>query len=71
MTAANLWREGVYMCQYVYKYAVQDLHRKHVHVSSVPRHCIPSEISTAMRDGTETWLVHPKVHNLIITLKIH
>ena len=39
---------------YVYKYAVQDLHRKQVHVSSVPRHCVPSEISTAMRDGTET-----------------
>ena len=40
--------------QYVYKYAVQDLHRKQVHVSSVPRHCVPSEISRAIDDGTET-----------------
>ena len=23
-------------------------------VSSVPRHCVPSKISTAIRDGTET-----------------
>ena len=37
----------------MYKYAVQNLHRKQVHVNSVPRHCVPSEISTAMRDGTE------------------
>ena len=28
--------------------------KKQVHVSSVPRHCVLSEISTAMRDGTET-----------------
>ena len=27
---------------------------KQVHVSSVPRHCVPSEISTAIGDGTET-----------------
>ena len=38
----------------MYKYAIQDLHRKQVHVSSVPRHCIPSEISRAIGDGTET-----------------
>ena len=36
------------------KYVLQDLHRKQVHVSSVPRHCVPSEISTTMRDRTET-----------------
>ena len=28
--------------------------KKQVHVISDPRHCVPSEISTAMRDGTET-----------------
>ena len=44
----------LYWCQYVYKYAAQDLHRKQVHVNSVPRHCVPPEISTAMRDGTES-----------------
>ena len=38
----------------MYKYAIQDLHRKQVHVSSVPRHCVPSEISRAIGDGTET-----------------
>ena len=42
------------ICQYVYKYAVQDLHRKQVHLSSVPRHCVPSEISRAIGHGTET-----------------
>ena len=36
------------------KYVLKDLHRKQVHVSSVPRHCVPSEISTTMRDRTET-----------------
>ena len=44
----------LYLCQYMYKYAIQDLHRKQVHVSSVPRHCVPSEVSTAIGDGTET-----------------
>ena len=44
----------LYICANVYKYAVQDLHRKQVHVSSVPRHCVPSEISRAIGDGTET-----------------
>ena len=38
----------------MYKYAIQDSHRKQVHVSSVPRHCVPSEISTAIGDRTET-----------------
>ena len=36
---------------------LQDLHRKQVHVSSVPRHCVPSEFQKYqqhMRDGTET-----------------
>ena len=36
------------------KYVLQDLHRKQVHVSSVPRHCVPPEISRAIGDGTET-----------------
>ena len=39
----------------MYKYAVQNFLRKQVHVSSVHRHYVPSEISTAIRDGTETW----------------
>ena len=37
----------------MYKYAVQILHRKQVHVNSVPRHYKPSEILTAIGDGTE------------------
>ena len=37
----------------MYKYAVQNLHRKQVHVNSVPRHYKPSEILTAIGDGTE------------------
>ena len=36
----------------MYKYAVQNLHRKQVHVNSVPRHYKPSEILTAIGDGT-------------------
>ena len=37
----------------MYKYAVQNLHRKQVHVNSVPRHYKPSEILTEIGDGTE------------------
>ena len=37
----------------MYKYAVQNLHRKQVHVNSVPRHYKPSEILTAIGEGAE------------------
>ena len=35
--------------------AIQDLHKTRVHVSSVPRPCVPSEILTAMCNRTESW----------------
>ena len=37
----------------MYKYAVQNLHKKQVHVSSVPRHCVHQYISIAIGEGTE------------------
>ena len=55
----------------MYKYAVQDLHKKQVHVSSVPRHCIPSEISAAMRDGTETRSMHAVHTSTTVTRPIN
>ena len=43
------------------KYVLQALHRKQVHVSSVPCHCVPSEISTAIHSRTKTWCKSPKL----------
>ena len=46
----------------MYKYAVQNLHRKQVHVISVPRHYKPSEILTAIGDETEELGLGEVVH---------
>ena len=40
------------------------------YVSSVPHHCVPSEISTAMPSRTETWSVLiTEIHFYVITLR--
>ena len=39
----------LYLRNYVYKYVVQNLHRKQVHVSSVPRHCVHQYINNNWR----------------------
>ena len=49
----------------MYKYAVQNLHRKQVHVSSVPRHCVHQYIkSNWRRDRNSCCVQRARAHDL-------